>query len=262
MPNPWVHCPSLSTGECVLPPEEGHHAANVLRLRPGDPLVLFDGRGQMSDAVIARVERRVVVASAGEFRSVPFDMSIRLTLLIAVGKAHRQGYLVEKCTELGAARIAPIMTHRSVTRPGEMAAEKWRRRAIEACKQCHRAWVPVIDEPRDFDASAEFAITAHDECVVGHPGGEESFRDVIERRIAPSAPLETCAPHSTTIAEPPSMAIFIGPEGGWADDELRALIARGVAPVALSPSVLRTETAAVAACAAVALASVGRPGVR
>lgn len=243
-------------GECVLPPDEAHHCANVLRLRPGDPLALFDGLGRVSDAVITRVERRSVAASVREVRTVPFDMSIRLTLLIAAGKAHRQGYLIEKCTELGAARIAPVLTRRSVTRPGEVAAEKWRRRAIEACKQCHRAWVPVIDEPRDLDTAVEFAIAAHDMCLVGHPGADESFRHAIEGRFA----LTTSPAGKGT--EPPTVAIVIGPEGGLADEELRALLDRGVAPIALSPSVLRTETAAVAACAAVALASVGRPGVR
>ena len=240
-------------GECVLPSEEAHHCAKVLRLRPGDALALFDGRGQLADAVIARVERRAVAAAVREVRTVPFDMAIRLTLLIAAGKAHRQGYLIEKCTELGAARIAPVLTRRSVTRPGEVAAEKWRRRAIEACKQCHRAWVPVIDDPRDFDASVEFAITAHHTCLVGQPGAGESFQTVIEGRVALGAP------PAATSAEPPNVAIFIGPEGGWTDEELSALIGRGVVPIALSPSVLRTETAAVAACAAVALASVGRP---
>jgi len=168
----------------------------------------------------------------------PFQLRRRLTLAVAAPKAHRQSYLIEKCTELGVVGIWPILSERSVSRPNAPVLEKWRRRAVEAAKQCEQSWVPNIELVQTFDRAVnrcgEFdaACLSHPDVSVG------SFQKFLVDQLAGSGVL-----------------VFIGPEGGWTDHELHLARSAGVKPVTLGPHILRTETAAVAACAAVALIS-------
>jgi 16S rRNA (uracil1498-N3)-methyltransferase len=203
---------------------------------------VFDGLGGEAIGTVTQAGKRKVLVQIGEIHRHAFDAAYRLTLAVAMGKAHRQAYLVEKCTELGVAGIWPIISERSVTRPGEAAVEKWARRAIEAAKQCGRRWVPVIEPPQRFEDVLKQAVEFDRRLVaeVG-PGSRPLLETLAE--LAPGA----------------SMFALIGPEGGWSPREQAMARSAGLAPVSLSPTVLRTETAAVAVCAAVALLS-GRAG--
>lgn len=239
MRTPRIFHPNLTAGRLTLDEDEAHHAARVLRMGSGDAVVLFDGQGGLSDGQIASVERGRVTVEVEVPRVVPFDLKYRVTLAAAMSKAHRQSYLVEKCTELGVAALWPILSERSVTRPAEAAVEKWSRRAIEAAKQSLRAWVPQIALPQ----SLTDAITRRSEfqlCVVAAPSSAVSLSKAL-----------------STLPSGANVLAFVGPEGGWSPSELQAFTSAEVNPVALSPSVLRTETAAVAICAAAAMLSCG-----
>jgi len=239
MRTPRLYHPKLTTGPLTLDEDEGHHAARVLRMEPGDPVVLFDGQGGLAEGRIATVERGRVTVEAETPRRAPFDFKYRVTLAVAMSKAHRQSYLVEKCTELGVAALWPILSERSVTRPAEAAVEKWSRRAIEAAKQSLRAWVPQVAPSQSLTEAVARRSEFH-LCVVAAPSSAESF--------------------SQTLAALPSDAnilAFVGPEGGWSPTELQSFASADIRPVALSPSVLRTETAAVAVCAAAAMLGCG-----
>lgn len=230
-----LFCPEL-TDRCVtLPPDESHHAVTVLRIEPGTPVVLFDGAGNEAIGVAARVEPRCLQVDIDHVTYQPFESAVRLTLAVAVPKLHRQAYLIEKCTELGVETIWPIVSERSVAKPSEAAVRRWRRRAIEAAKQAGRAWVPTVSDTRtlreSLDRIGDFAV-----CGIAH-------------RAEPSLPIgRLLAP----LADAASALVLIGPEGGWSDSELSQAVSAGATPTALGPTVLRTETAAVAVCAAVA----------
>lgn len=232
------HVTRIERGRIALPPDEAHHARAVLRSRIGDRVELFDGRGAVGRGIISAIERHSVKVDVEQVEQVEFDLRHRIVLAVAVGKAHRQSYLVEKCTELGVAGIWAIRSERSVTKPGEFAAEKWAKRAIESCKQCGRAWTPVIDGPFDMDQAlarrGEFTAMA-----LADPGEQAVPLDGLLRTLRAGS----------------SILVWIGPEGGWTDSERSKVIAGGATTVRLAPTILRTETAAVAACATAAMVS-------
>ena len=233
-----LYCPALSEGRHVIPEDEAHHALSALRIKIGDELILFDGKGTEGLARVTSVDRKQLLVKVAGTTVHEFDVAVPVTLAVAMPKTHRQGYLIEKCTELGVAAIWPIDSERSVTRPGAAAVEKWRRRAIEATKQSGRRWIPQIESPQCFhDAVArrdEFQHAAFAHTV----GGAVSAA----KWLAPVKPGET-------------VLIFIGPEGGWTEEECTLARDAGLSLVRLAPTVLRTETAAVAFCAAVAALS-------
>lgn len=235
-----LFCSDLNDGSVLLSPEESRHAAVSLRLRPGDKVIVFDGAGREALGVVsdARAEdaepvrRRRVRIDVGKITLRPFELAYRVTLAVAVAKPHRQGYLIEKCTELGVSAIWPIVADRSVGRASPGAIEKWFRRAIEAAKQSGRTWVPTIAQSQTYVESLS-------------RGGE--FDAVCMADVGAAAPLGS---HLSSQPAPAGVLVFVGPEGGWSDAERSQALEAGVTFVGLGPTVLRTETAAVAVCAA------------
>lgn len=204
----------------------------------GAAVELFDGAGLTAEAIITRIKRDLVQVEAGPIHRVPFDLSIKLTLAVAMTKQHRQAYLIEKCTELGVAALWPILTARSVAKPASSAVAKWRRRTIEAAKQSGRAWVPDVEEPQSFQE------------MLGRSGTFDRFSIA---DISPSAtPFAQVVSEATAQA---SLLVAVGPEGGWSDEEREQAASASAAVVSLAKTQLRTETAAVAVCACVAMAA-------
>lgn len=217
----------------ALSPEETRHGAKVLRLRVGDDVVLFDGRGGVANGRVVRAGGGRLEVEAGDPTSHGFDSSVELTVAVALPKTHRQAYLVEKCTELAVAGIWPITTERSVARVSSVAVEKLRRRAIEAVKQSHRFWAPRIETLQTFAQCLE---------QVG------SFEAIYLMDVADDAVSLRSALSELSAGQ--SVLALIGPEGGWTETERTAALAVGARVVRLGQAVLRTETAAVAVCAA------------
>jgi len=212
----------------ALPEPAARHAARVLRLRPGDPLCLFDGRGGEHRARVvalagARMEVRVEEPLAARGES-----PLALTLAQAVARGERMDWLVQKATELGVAVIQPLITERCVVRldgaRGERRAAHWRAVACAACEQCGRAVLPEVRAPLPFA-----------EWLAGFRGAGMMLDPEAGR--GPGA-----LPHPG-----PRLALLVGPEGGLSAGERRAARAAGLEPVALGPRTLRTETAALAA---------------
>ena len=239
---PRLYCPVLAAGANALSKEESHHAAKVLRLRQGDRVSLFDGLGHEGRGAVSGIRPQQVEVAVDSITTRPFETVHRITLAVALAKAHRHGYLVEKCTELGAAGFWPILAERSVTEPGEAAVEKWSRRAIEAAKQSHRVWLPTFEELQPISRAIE-RIPEFTAAAVADPEGAD-FRPAFL----------SCRPADATLL------VFVGPEGGFTQSEREQLIAAGAHPVRLAPTVLRTETAAVALCAAEAALSLSLAG--
>jgi len=204
--------------------------------------MLFDGAGGEAAGVVTGGGRLGLTVEVGEVVRHPPDSPIELTLAVAMGKSHRQSYVIEKCTELGVAAIWPMLTSRSVAKPGAPVVEKWTRRAIEAAKQSHRRWVPRIEPLRPLDDIIPL-FSQFDMVAVADTSHEPADLDTALAGVATEA----------------SLLALVGPEGGWGADELGRIHEAGGIGVRLAPTILRTETAAVAICAAVALRGL-RPG--
>lgn len=222
----------LPGGNAVrLPDALAHHAVRVLRLRDGEPIVLFDGHGGERHAVL-RVRGREVDAELGERSEVERESPLRIVLAQALASGDKMDWIVQKAVELGVEAVWPLQAERSVLRlAGERAdkrVEHWRQVAISACEQSGRNRVPELMPVRSLR-----------DCLATEGEGLSLVLD-------PQA--------GQRLAELPPPAgqvrLLIGPEGGWSDAELALCRSVGCVGVRLGPRVLRTETAGLAAIAA------------
>lgn len=236
---PRFFCPlALSAGVSVdLPESAARHAARVLRLRSGDDLTLFDGRGGEYAARIAQVERERVRVDVLTWDARECESPLALTLVQALQAGEKMDLTVQKAVELGVGRIVPVLARRSVVRlDGARAArrvEHWRGVAASACEQCGRNRVPDVAELQGL------------ERWLAQPAPAGALRLM----LAPGAG-HTLA----TLAPPPPgspIELLIGSEGGLAPEEMHAAAQAGFVAVGLGPRVLRTETAGLAALAAI-----------
>jgi 16S rRNA (uracil1498-N3)-methyltransferase len=215
----------------------------VLRARPGDLFTLFDGAGTEVEARVVSVGAREAELELGQRRAAPSAApAVDITLLVAVPRGERMDWLVQKTTELGVARIVPVASERSVARPeaGSGRHPRWEKIAREAARQCGRADVPRIDEPTELEA----ALAAND-----LPARRLALWEG-ERGRSLGAALTAGAPAAPT-------AILIGPEGGFAADEVARAERASFVAVGLGPRILRVETAAVVAVALIQAAAGG-----
>jgi 16S rRNA (uracil1498-N3)-methyltransferase len=220
----------------VLDGPEGRHAATVKRLRPGEGLVLGDGRGGLARAVVEGVAKDALRLRVTDRCALP-SPSPRVVLAQALVKGDRGELAVELATEAGVDAVLPWRAARCVARweagaRGEKALARWRTTAREAAKQARRPWLPAVEEPV---TTAELVgrVSAAAAALVLHEGAAERLADL-------------------TLPAAGDLLLVVGPEGGIADDEVHALVAAGAQPVRLGPEVLRASTAG-----AVALGALG-----
>lgn len=229
MPVPRLFCEALEKGLVAPSPEEAHHSQHALRLGVNDNVILFDGKGREGTGRIVSADRQGISVEVHEVTSYGFDAPVRLTIAVAMPKTHRQGHLIEKCTELGVDAVWALTTQRTVAKPGPGTVSKWQRRSIEAAKQSGRRWVPDIPPPESF-ASILSRCGEFDHAAIA---------DIGKRTVQVCRWLEAVSPGEKIIG-------LIGPEGGWTDDERKAAADTGLASVQVSRTILRTETAAIA----------------
>jgi len=235
-PPPSAAAPWAVGRELALPSGEAHHAARVLRLAPGSPVTLFDGRGTSAGARIVRAARhQVTVAIETLYAPVPRPRPA-VRLAFAVPKGRRLDWLLEKATELGAARLAPVRFARSVAGGAALSAAaraRWEARCIAAAKQAGVDWLPEIEPLR----SLPDALPCGEPAIFGDTSADA--QPVAEALAATAGPTASSCLH-----------IYVGPEGGLTDAERGLLCRAGAAAVRLGRTVLRVETAAVALLAA------------
>ncbi|AMO74067.1 MULTISPECIES: 16S rRNA (uracil(1498)-N(3))-methyltransferase [Pseudomonas] len=217
----------LSLGQHELPEAQAHYIGRVLRHAAGDAVQLFDGSGQEFLGELVEVGKKNVRVELRESFAGLAESPLRLHLGQGLSRGERMDWAIQKATELGAARITPIVSERCEVRLKDERADKrtahWRQIAISACEQCGRSVLPQIDAP--VSLAEWLQATEADLKLVLHPVAE---------------PL---ASH----ARPGSLAFLIGPEGGLSDAEVEQARAAGFHAARLGPRVLRTETAPVVA---------------
>lgn len=230
----YVDAALAAGAPCVLPEQAAGHLLRVLRLGPGDRCVLFNGDGNDYEARIASAGKREAVVDVLAARAVASESPLRIVLLQALARGEKMDWIVQKATELGVAAIVPVDSDRSEVRLDASRADKrvahWHSVAASACEQSGRARLPSIVSPIGL-AQAGAACAPAGLRVMLDPDAGQAVRTL------PGVELQ-------------DIAIAIGPEGGWSPGDLRGLAAAGFAGVRLGPRILRTETAGIAAIAA------------
>jgi 16S rRNA (uracil1498-N3)-methyltransferase len=223
---------ALRAGTSVLLPEDSaHHAVHVLRVHDGDEITLFNGRGGEYAGRIASIQRLKVLVDVLAHRAVEREAPLRMVLVQGVSAGERMDFTVRKAVELGAAEIQPVLAAASVARPkGERAAARhahWQKIAIAACEQCGRNTIPVV---HPLVGAADYRPAGAGTRILLSPAAELRFSQAAK------------AGSDFTVAA--------GPEAGFSTQEEAAFLDAGFVPARLGARVLRTETAGLAALAA------------
>jgi len=218
---------------------EGHHVSKVLRAAVGDMITLFDGAGDEFEGRITAISRGAVELAIVRRETVSREAGREFVLGVALPKGDRQRTLVEKCVELGVARLVPLRTTRGVAVPKESAWERLRRGVIEASKQCGRNVLMEIGTPQSLE---EFVAVAPPTATrwLAHPRSAPPTLAQFQPGAEPDMP-------RTLTAQ--TIYAAVGPEGGFTEDEVNAAVAAGWTRTSLGNSLLRVETAALALAA-------------
>jgi 16S rRNA (uracil1498-N3)-methyltransferase len=223
---------SPRAGRAVLVGDEARHLARVLRARVGDTVTVFAGGGVEWPARVAAIGRDEVAVEVGPPRHDPPAAGPPLALAVALPKGERQKWLVEKLTELGVARLVPLVTERGVAEATPATAARLARTVIEACKQCGRNTLLEIGPPAEPTAFLQGLP----------PGALAILADPIGMALDEAVGAAAAAGAS-------AVAALVGPEGGFTDGEIATATAAGCRRVSLGRHVLRVETAAIALAA-------------
>jgi 16S rRNA (uracil1498-N3)-methyltransferase len=234
IPRIYVPQPLRPGREVELPVQAGEHLARVLRLDRGHRLRLFDGSGDEYEAELASLAKRSVTARVLESADAEDRESpLRITLAQGIARGEKMDWVLQKATELGVARIVPIVTDRTEVKLDAERAERrvahWEAVVAAACEQSGRRRLPAVSEPAKL---ADWAASLDEEAglrLALDPAGDLTPRDL---------------PASA------SATLVVGPEGGLSDHDLATLKAAGFRGLRLGPRILRTETAGLAALAA------------
>lgn len=220
-------------GETILSLQAAVHVSKVLRLRAGDALVLFNGDGEDYTSELIAVTPREIRARILSSQAVSTESPLRITLAQALARGEKMDWIVQKATELGVARITPLLTERSAVKLDAARADKriehWRAVMVSACEQCGRARVPEIDAPQPLPAWLAALDASLATRLALLPDGD-------------FAPRALGGINADTL-------LAVGPEGGFGQADVDALRAAGFRGLRLGPRVLRTETAGIAAIA-------------
>jgi 16S rRNA (uracil1498-N3)-methyltransferase len=225
-------------GALGLAGAEAHHARDVLRMRVGEKLVIFNGRGREITAEIVDIgSDQIGLRKLHEAETSP--LQCRIVLGQAIPKGKNMDLIVQKAVEIGATEIAPIISDRTIVQVGsESAAQKqskWQQIAVEAAKQCGQNWLPHVHAPRKL--SELFSVVS-----------AESFDLQLIGSLQPGARhlKQVLADHSTEHQRPPrSVLMLVGPEGDFTPAELALARRHGCQPITLGPIILRVETASI-----------------
>ena len=229
-PEQWQSDEPLLTGS------EAHHCRNVLRLQPGEKVVVFDGRGRELTAEIREISgSEVRLRKLHEAQTPP--LRCQITLAQAIPKGKNMELIVQKAVEIGAAEIAPIVSDRTIVRLDKESAaskqEKWQTVAIEAAKQCGQNWLPQVDVPQTmaqfFQQSRRFDL----QLIGSLQSDARHLKEILA---------QFSAEHGD---RPRSALMVVGPEGDFTPAELSLARSHGCRPITLGPIVLRVETAAI-----------------
>jgi 16S rRNA (uracil1498-N3)-methyltransferase len=231
----FVEIPLTPGEDLPLPRDAAQHALRVLRLKTGDLVTLFNGDGRQYPSRLVAADPRAARIHVEAAEAPAHESPLRITLIQSLARGEKMDWVIQKATELGATGILPVTSERSEVRldgaRSERRLDHWRAIAIAACEQCGRNVLPEISAPNSLEA----CLAAHPQAGAEarwmlHPGGTARLRNI-----------------GSAAAD---VMLAVGPEGGFSDNDLAALRQAGFDALALGPRILRTETAGLAAMAA------------
>ncbi|PIU40247.1 MAG: hypothetical protein COT00_02720 [Candidatus Omnitrophica bacterium CG07_land_8_20_14_0_80_50_8] len=227
-----INADLIRNGSILLDERESRHALVVLRLKAPEAVGLIDGKGRAFKGVVAGIENgflRVRIDAGSLAGAVPWPFPVQVTLAVSVIKPERMELLIQKACELGADAILPVRSERSIIRLSkerwQEKIKRWRKIAVESCKQCGLPATPQIHEAADLKTVLSSA-TGYDKILIPTLSGV-------------TRPLREALPRPA----PDRLLALIGPEGDFSDKEVALAVSYGARPVSLGPLVLRTETA-------------------
>lgn len=219
--------------ELHLDSAQSRYLGRVLRMRPGDPLNVFNGEDGEFSASLVHAGKSSATVVVGQAVHSATESKLKIHLVQGISRGERMDYVVQKATELGVKRITPVFTAYGVVRldPGraDKRREHWQQIARSACEQCGRIRPPLIDSPVELNRWFGSKPADTDTDLILQPGAR--------------VPLSSIAAPLTKVC------VMIGPEGGFSDEELEDARTAGFSPVGLGPRIMRTETAALASLA-------------
>jgi len=216
--------------ELELSGDNHRHAIQVLRLKLDDPLIIFNGKGGEYSAHIVRVEKRKSCIKIDSFDPIDRESNLYTRIFLAMIKADKMDFAIQKMVELGVTEIQPMMTKRSVINIKANRLQKkmahWQGIILAACEQSGRTSIPVIKEPQSMDECIKESID--DNSFILLPGNYNTF-----------------AQHQNNLQEASTVSLLIGPEGGFTEEEVQMILECGIRPVNFGKRILRAETAAI-----------------
>jgi 16S rRNA (uracil1498-N3)-methyltransferase len=232
----FVDPENLAGDRVILPAATAHQIRNVLRLRAGDAILVLDNSGTEYEVVLRQVDKQQVVGEALAKRPCPNEPSIHLTLYQALMKRDKFEWVLQKGTEIGVGQFVPVVTQRSLVQDVDIKASKqarWHKIITEAAEQSHRGCIPELQPPQTL-AQALTDYPARPGLIAWEEEDSLTLREALVNRERPS-----------------HISLFIGPEGGFATEEVEAAKAAGLQAISLGKRILRAETAALVASALV-----------
>jgi 16S rRNA (uracil1498-N3)-methyltransferase len=230
---------SLQGKQVVFTGRQAHQIRNVLRIKSGDHVIVLDNTGCEYTVVLTKVGRQDVVGEVVSRQQVQAEPRTQITLYQSLLAREKFEWVLQKCTEVGVTKFVPMITGRSIVRRTDAITSRklsrWRDIITEAAEQSGRGQIPQLDAPVNF-VDAVCRLGDFDHCLIGTLGAAgSSVRDILR----------------TGDTEPATVALFIGPEGGFTDDEIADACSKGATAFSLGKRILRTETAAVVASAVI-----------
>ena len=234
----YVPPSQIQTDIATITGSEHHHLRNVLRTTPGETIRIIDGQGNVYTAEVLGTDTN---QSSSEARILTHEFhpkgSCSLTLFQGLPKNDKMELILQKTTELGITQVVPMHSKYALQKPSQNRYERWHRVVISATKQCQRVWLPELCSPQTFEVSLaqlkKFSLC----LLLISPNSDEELRTQHIKTVLRKVP------------DPTNIALFVGPEGGFAHQEVAAAIESGCVPVTLGANILRTETAAIVAVA-------------
>ena len=232
MPKFFAYKGQIDNNSFVIEGEDARHISMVLRLTPGDNIVICDGEGTDYYCTLSESSKQRVVAHIDSSSANDSEPKVALTLYQGLPKSDKMELIIQKCVEIGYVRIVPVKTEFAVAKldgKEDKKRERWQKIAEAAAKQCGRGIIPLVDRPMTFSEAVEDSKSC-------------------QGRIIPYENEESYSIKSFAKAfNGSSIAIFIGPEGGFSPKEIQLATTDGIKSVTLGKRILRTETAGIVA---------------
>ncbi len=260
----FIPASSFEREQVRLGPEQSHQVCHVLRLKAGDFIVALDNRGMEYEVTLTAVSRSETVGRITGQRPAAGEPTAELVLFQSLLAREKFEWVLQKGTEVGVAQFVPVLTERSLLRAKvveDKKLDRWHRIVTEAAEQSHRGRIPKISQILSFPEAVDQSVGFDRRLIATTFGETVSLHEALDQRVVGSRYSVVGEEKDTTPSQPAtgyrlpatasSVALVIGPEGGFTQEEMALAGEKGVVPIRLGPRVLRTETAAIVACALV-----------